>query len=158
MKRKETFIQIISLLFILLWSYAAFSKLVVLEKSRSEMMNQIFPIWMAEKMYWLIPSIELGICTMLIFTKTRLSGLYASLLLMSTFSLYIGITMTGAFGRIPCSCGGILSNLSYGTHLIFNLFFVVLALVAIFLYKSSQLNFNFFYVKFFKKEGGYMKE
>ena len=30
MKRKETFVQIISLLFILLWSYAAFSKLVAL--------------------------------------------------------------------------------------------------------------------------------
>ena len=106
------------------------------------MMNQVFPIWMAEILYWLVPVIELGVCILLIIGimgKTRLMGLYASLILMSSFSIYIAITMTGIFGRIPCSCGGLLNNMSYGTHLIFNLFFVALALIGIALHKKSKV-------------------
>lgn len=131
MRNTENHITIISTLFILLWSYAAFSKLAVLEISRSEMLNQVFPIWVAEILYWLVPTIELGICLLLIFSRTRVAGLYASLILMSSFSIYIALSMTGIFGRIPCNCGGILSNMSYGTHLIFNLLFVILAAIGI---------------------------
>jgi hypothetical protein len=131
MKSREIIIQMITISFILLWSYAAFSKLVDLDKSRSEMLNQVFPMWIAEILYWLVPSIEIGLCALLVFTKTRLIGLIGSLILISSFSIYIAITMTGIFGRIPCNCGGILSHMSYGTHLIFNLFFVVLALMGI---------------------------
>lgn len=152
MKRKEIVIKIITLLYILVWSYAAFSKLAVLEKSRTEMTNQVFPIWMAEILYWLIPFIELAICIMLIFTRTQLAGLYASLLLMSAFSIYIGITMTGVFGRVPCSCGGILSNMSYGAHLLLNLFFVSIAAIAICL--SKKFHFVFTFSQFTKRGGG----
>lgn len=142
MKGRETTIQFITISFILLWSYAAFSKLVDLDKSRSEMLNQVFPIWIAEILYWLVPTIEIGLCALLIFTKTRLMGLFGSLILISSFSIYIAITMAGIFGRIPCNCGGILSKMSYGTHLIFNLFFVLLAFIAVILSKRKYSVFN----------------
>lgn len=131
MKSRKTIIDIICISLIILWSYAAISKLANLEKSHSEMLNQVFPIWMANIFYWLIPTLELSLCGLLLFTKTRLIGLYGSLFLMSSFTLYIAIVMTGIFGRVPCSCGGILKNMSYNTHLLFNLFFVVLALLGV---------------------------
>jgi hypothetical protein len=151
MKTRSTIIEIICVSFILLWSYAAFSKLADLDKSRSEMLNQVFPMWIAEILYWLVPTLELGLCALLISTKTRLMGLYASLILMSSFTLYIGIVMTGVFGRVPCSCGGILNNMSYGTHLVFNLFFVALALFGIIIAKrwaTFRISMDFF-----KKKG-----
>jgi hypothetical protein len=151
MKVREILIQSISISFILLWSYAAFSKFANMERSHSEMLNQVFPVWMANVLYWLIPSFELGLCALVIFTKTRLLGLYGSLILMSGFTLYIGIVMTGIFGRIPCSCGGILRNMPYGTHLLFNLFFVALAFVGVRLVKRRAT--FFINVNYFKKKG-----
>jgi hypothetical protein len=106
------------------------------------MLNQVFPIWMADVLYWLIPTIEVGLCVLLVITKTRLMGLYGSLILMSSFTLYIAIVMTGVFGRVPCSCGGIFRNMSHGTHLLFNLFFVVLALLGIGLVKRWTTFYN----------------
>lgn len=152
MKTRNTIIEIITISFILLWSYAAFNKLVDLDKSRSEMLNQVFPIWIAEILYWLVPTLEIGLCALLIFTKTRLMGIYGSLILMNSFTLYIAVVMTGVFGRVPCSCGGILSNMSYGNHLIFNLFFVLLAFTAVILSKRKQSVFNkLFHVFYFSK-------
>ena len=151
MKTRTILIEIISISLIILWSYAAFSKFANLERSHSEMLNQVFSVWLAEVLYWLIPSLELGLCALLIFTKTRLIGLYGSLILMSSFTLYIAVVMTGVFGRVPCSCGGILSNMPYSTHLIFNLFFVALAFVGVRLVKRGAT----FYINmnYFKKKG-----
>jgi hypothetical protein len=142
MKHRDKLIQVITISFILLWSYAAFSKLADLDKSRSEMLNQVFPMWMAEILYWLVPTLEIGLCALLIFTRTRLMGLYGSLILMSSFTVYIAIVMTGIFGRVPCFCGGILNNMPYNTHFIFNLFFVVLALLGIGLVKRWTTFYN----------------
>lgn len=151
MNSRKHIIEIISLSLIILWSYAAFSKFADMERSHSEMLNQVFPALMANVLYWLIPTIEVGLCVLLVFTKTRLMGLYGSLILISSFTLYIAIVMTGAFGRVPCSCGGVLRNIPYGTHLLFNLFFVVLGLLGIGLVKR----WTTFYIimDFFKKKG-----
>lgn len=151
MNRRKHIIEIICISLIILWSYAAFSKLADLDRSHSEMLNQVFPMWMADILYWLIPSLELGLCALLVFTKTRLLGLYGSLILMSSFTLYIAVVRTGVFGRVPCSCGGILSNMPYSTHLLFNLFFVALALSGIIMVKRGAT----FYINmnYFKKKG-----
>ena len=67
-------------------------------------------------------------------------------LLLSVFSIYIAVTMSGFFGRIPCSCGGILKNMGYWTHLIFNLLFIVFAMLGIAMERQWITNrvFNFF--------------
>lgn len=84
------------------------------------------PNWIASILTWLIPAIELALAVLLIIQITRKKALWATLILLSLFTVYIGVVMTGIFSRVPCSCGGILKNMSYGTHLIFNLFFVLL--------------------------------
>lgn len=125
--KKETLLKIISGLIASLFFYASFSKLMDYEKSLGEMRNQIFPSDIADMLAWLIPSIEIALTFFLLFSKTRKNALWFSLFLLIAFTSYIAVVMTGAFGRIPCSCGGILKNMGYGTHLIFNLFFVALA-------------------------------
>lgn len=115
----------------LLLFYAAMSKLLNYEMSKDEMLNQVFPEKIALQLVWLVPLTELTICGLLLNTHTIMIGFYASALLMASFSIYISIAMTGIFGRIPCSCGGILEYMSYRTHLVFNLFFLGLALLGI---------------------------
>jgi phage shock protein PspC (stress-responsive transcriptional regulator) len=40
--------------------------------------------------------------------------------------------------RLPCSCGGVLQQLSWKQHLIFNLFFLLLAVVGIVLESNPK--------------------
>jgi hypothetical protein len=125
------FNRISQALLILLWVYAALSKLADFDRSRSQMLNQVFPASIAETLVWLVPASELLTASLLLFHRTYKAGLYVSLFLLLHFTLYIALVMTNIFGRVPCSCGGIISSMSWGQHLIFNLFFLALMLVAI---------------------------
>jgi putative oxidoreductase len=120
----------------LLFFYAAVSKLMDYEKSKREMLNQVFPVAIAQVLVWAVPLIELVIVFLLLYRPVRLKALYATAALLAAFTLYIAITMSGVFGRIPCSCGGILRHMSYWVHLGFNLIFIVLAVLGIALEKQ----------------------
>ncbi|WP_316747112.1 MauE/DoxX family redox-associated membrane protein [Pedobacter gandavensis] len=129
--KKEDVIKVVAITIACLFSYAALSKLADYEKSHGEMMNQVFPGWIAGILAWIIPAVELILAILLVIQVTSKKALWASLILLSLFTVYIAIVMTGVFGRVPCSCGGILKNMSYGVHLIFNLFFVLLASIGL---------------------------
>ena len=117
------------------------------DKSIGEMRNQIFPATIADILTWLVPTIEIMLTLLLLFPKTRKIALWGSLFLLSAFTLYIAVVMTGVFGRIPCSCGGILKNMGYGTHLIFNLFFVSLAALGLAIENGWISSNRWFYLK-----------
>ncbi|WP_407635810.1 MauE/DoxX family redox-associated membrane protein [Solitalea canadensis] len=38
---------------------------------------------------------------------------------------------------IPCSCGGLLSSLSWNEHIAFNIFFIVLIILALYLREKT---------------------
>lgn len=129
--KKEDIIKIVAITIACLFAYAALSKMADYEKSLGEMRNQVFPNSIAAILTWLVPTVELILAVLLVVQVTRKKAVLASLILLSLFTVYIAVVMTGVFGRVPCSCGGILKNMSYGTHLIFNLFFVLLALLGL---------------------------
>lgn len=120
-----------TVLLVLLFTYAACSKLIDYDQSKLQMAKQLLPAGAAPVLTWLVPAIELLIAGLLLFNNTRLPGLYASAILMAMFSLYIGIAMSGWFGARPCSCGGILHYLNYWQHLLFNLAFVGVAVLGV---------------------------
>jgi uncharacterized membrane protein YphA (DoxX/SURF4 family) len=132
-------IQLISGVLATLFIYAALSKLSNYDQSRNEMLNQIFPREWALLFTWLIPSIELIVTLLLLLKPTLKLGLWASALLMLAFSAYIAVVLSGAFGRIPCSCGGIFRQMGYQTHLAFNLAFLGLAIYGIYLTHHTHL-------------------
>lgn len=138
--RKEIILQGIATAIALLFCYAALSKLTDFTRSKSEMLNQVFPESVALILVWAIPALELLIVALLLYKPLRLTGFYASFILLALFTIYIAITMTGVFGRIPCSCGGILKYMSYSVHLIFNIFFLLLALTGILLKRTPIIN------------------
>lgn len=129
-------IEIISALFILLFVYAAISKFLDYQKFRVQLgqspLLTAFAGWVA----WIIPTIEIIISLLLAFSKTRLLALYASFSLMVMFIAYI-IAITKFSDYVPCSCGGVLQNMNWHQHLIFNIVFVLLAMAGISLYTDG---------------------
>jgi uncharacterized membrane protein YphA (DoxX/SURF4 family) len=67
----------------------------------------------------------------------RLIGLYASFFFMILFTGYI-VAILRFSSYIPCSCGGILQKMSWTQHLIFNIGFLLLAVIAILLYPPQR--------------------
>ncbi len=129
--KKSKIIEIFAGLLILLFVYAAFSKLFDHQKFSEDMHNQPFPRWMASFFVWSVPSIELLISGCLLFERTRKTGFYASLFLLTLFTLYIAAILLHFFPRTPCSCGGVIRKLSWQQHLWFNLFFMTLSVAGI---------------------------
>jgi putative oxidoreductase len=139
MKRK-IIIEIISSLLILLFLYASVSKWLAFKLFIGEMNNQPFPNWLTPYLVWSIPFIEVIIAIGLIFEKTRIPALYASLFLMLAFTIYTVVILLHAFKYIPCSCGGVIRKLTWPQHLFFNLFFVGISLLGIFLKKREPVH------------------
>jgi uncharacterized membrane protein YphA (DoxX/SURF4 family) len=130
-------IEIISALLIFLFVYAAISKLLDYQKFRVQLGQSPLLTAFAGSVVWIIPTIEIVISMMLATQRFRLPGLYASFTLMLLFTGYI-IAITRFSTYIPCSCGGILENLGWNEHLIFNIFFIGFALTGIILYSNSN--------------------
>jgi putative oxidoreductase len=123
--------RIISAALIILWTYAASSKLLDFDQARTEMLEQVFPAAMAEVLAWVVPLTELAVATLLFMKHTRMTGLKMSAALLLLFSGYIIAILLGTFGRIPCACGGILGKMGWMEHLLFNVFFLDLNFIAL---------------------------
>lgn len=136
MKRKVA-IEIICFLFIVLFFYAAATKLINYNGFVGQIAKSPLLTNNAEWIAWLIPVIEIAITIMLAVPATRLPGLFASFGLMTMFTLYI-IVILSFSKELPCSCGGILNTLDWKDHLILNIFFVLLAMLGIKLLAEEQ--------------------
>ena len=141
MKRSELITELSSWLLAILFTYTAISKLIDWSGTQSAMYNQVFPIWMADILLILLPVLELLVAVMVLIPSVRRYGLMLSILLMAAFTLYIGIVVTGIFGRVPCSCGGVISLLDWKSHLVFNLVILGLAVIG-YRYRSKELSKN----------------
>jgi putative oxidoreductase len=140
--KQNTAIKIICALLVFLFVYAAVSKLANFAGFRVDMYNQPLPAFAKPILIWAVPIIELIIAALLIFDATRLAGLYASFALTVAFTFYTAVVLLHFFKYIPCSCGGIIKNLSWSQHLVFNLFFVLMALIGIFRYPLKTKNYK----------------
>jgi hypothetical protein len=65
-------------------------------------------------------------------------GFYLSALLLIIFTGYIALVLLNYFGRVPCSCGGVIRTLGWGLHLIFNVFFLLLSFLGIYLINRER--------------------
>jgi putative oxidoreductase len=139
MIRRQLFIELIVSLLILLFLYASVSKFLDFGRHVHDMYNQPLPHFMRPILVWGVPFLEIAISIVLIFEYSRMVGLYASLILMALFTIYTGAVLMHFFPYTPCSCGGVIRKLTWGQHLVFNFFFVGLAIAGIVLqHKRSK--------------------
>ena len=142
---KEAVVYTICLLFVLLFVYAAMNKILHFEHFRIELGQSPLLTAFAAYVSIAVPLIEIVISALLLLPRYRKAGLYASFSLMVMFTVYIIIILNWS-SFIPCSCGGILSELGWKEHLVFNFVFVLLALAAIVLQwcldKGNKVSFQ----------------
>ena len=131
------FVSVSFFLIILLWIYAATSKLIDFPHFKYEMHNQVLFPFMQKAMIYLLPATEFIIASLLIFEKTSMTGLYLSLLLLTLFTGYIALVIFQVFRKVPCSCGGILEHMGWSAHLFFNLTYLSLMIVTLFVLKKK---------------------
>ncbi len=130
-------VEITAALLILLFAYTGISKLN--ERNLFQFVISKSPLvgnWSA-LLSWTLPILELVTALLLFIPATKQTGLWISLVLMMIFSIYIGYMVLFS-KHLPCSCGGVLKQLTWTQHLVFNILFAILSALCIWLYKRNQ--------------------
>lgn len=138
--KKNIIIETICFLFIVLFVYAATSKVIAFHEFEIQIGQSPLLTNYSYLLAWVVPLLEIIISVMLAFRSLRTIGLYASFSIMVIFTSYIVVILNFS-NHIPCSCGGILQKMSWNDHLIFNIVFCFLALSGI-LFNESIVNHN----------------
>lgn len=130
--------MICSSLLILLFTYAAVSKLSDYEHFVRVLGESPLIHKGADITGWLLPAAELVLVLLLFFPVTRKAGFVFSFFLLLLFTLYL-IYMLLFSANLPCSCGGVISKMSWKQHVLFNVFFTGVSIAGI----LSEKNITF---------------
>lgn len=127
--KKTIAIDIISALFILLFVYTATSKLFEHNTFKAILSASPLIASKANILSWLLPILELFTAALLLIPSFRKFGFLTSFILMLLFTGYVAYMILFA-KDLPCSCGGVISQMTWSQHLVFNIFFTALAFVS----------------------------
>ncbi|OIV40350.1 MauE/DoxX family redox-associated membrane protein [Flavobacterium johnsoniae] len=135
-------LECITLSFVLLYVYAAMSKLLDFENFKVQLGQSPLLSAHAAWIVYAVPITEFLIAGFLIIPRLRTTALKASMALMTMFTAYIFIVLHYS-SFVPCSCGGILEKMSWNVHLVFNIVLMILAAAAILLDEKLKENESF---------------
>lgn len=142
---KTTIVYIICLLYTLLFVYAAMSKILDFENFKVQLGQSPLLSAYADYVALAVPTFELIICGLLLIPKSRVFGLFFAYSLMVMFTAYIYIILNYS-SFVPCSCGGILEDMSWNQHMVFNLVFILLSIIAVLISQPSLKKINFIFI------------
>lgn len=137
LKIKSIILESICLLYVLLFVYAAVSKLIDFENFRVQLGQSPLLSAFAGWVSFVVLLSEFLISILLFIPKIRVIALYLAVGLMTMFTAYIIIILNYS-SFIPCSCGGILEKLGWHEHLIFNCVFILIGIIAILLLNTFK--------------------
>jgi len=135
--KRTTVIEAITILTLSLFLYAAISKIMDYAVFKEQLAESPLLSFAAKPIVIGVPIVEFALVILLAVPRWRLKGLYASLVLLAAFTIYIIVMMTTS-DHLPCSCGGLLSQLSWKAHIFFNGGFILLNAIAIRLEKHMK--------------------
>ncbi|WP_354004803.1 MauE/DoxX family redox-associated membrane protein [Olivibacter sp. 47] len=131
--------EVIGILLIGLFGLTAFDKAIRFERFYSELGKSPFLMNYAFITAIGTPLVELAVAVVLSIDKTRLKGLYASVFLMSLFTAYIYMLVNFSYFT-SCLCSAAIESLSWQQHLIFNIVFLVLAIIGVLIEETNPQN------------------
>lgn len=140
MKARDTILLICYFMFTSMFIYAAVSKLMNYEIFVIQMNRQPFPDRLTPLLVWGIPLSEVFVAIMMMTISLRRIGLFFATAMMICFTAYIVLVKLNYYGVIPCSCGGVIASFTWTQHLIFNLFFIAIGIVGIYLEQQYRKN------------------
>jgi hypothetical protein len=134
---REAIVFGICLIAVFLFLYTASNKIID-HISFFKGLKKVEIIWpYALIVSWLVPISEIVVAIMLLFPKTMRVGLYCFLILMIVFTGYI-LSMLLWAEKLPCRCGGVIEKLTWVQHVWFNLTFIILAVLGLWLSNSKS--------------------
>jgi len=118
--------KVSKLLLILLFAYTGSSKLLGHQLFLSQLMQIQMLNTIAAPVSFLLPAVEILTAIFLAIDKMEILGLWLAAFLMTTFTIYVA-GMLILKSSLPCTCGGVISSMTWKQHLLFNIFFMLLS-------------------------------
>ncbi len=135
--RHSVVVEVICWAYFLLFAYAAFDKLMGYDKFVVTMGQSGMLTPYAGVLGWLVPLVEIVLALLLVLNWFRLLGLYAAFALMTMFTTYIFIVLY-VMEKELCGCGAAIEALGWGWHMVLNIIFLILAIIAIVISREAQ--------------------
>ena len=129
MKPRNALLTALASGLVMLFVYAALSKWLAFSMFRTQLRLQPLPDWSKPWLLWVLPATELVLAGMLFSVRLRRWGFLLCAALLAVFSGYILLGILHVYGKVPCSCGGILRGFTWKQHLLFNLAWLGAALL-----------------------------
>lgn len=133
--------QVVIYFFIILFVYAAVSKLTDFENFQVQIAQSPLLSAFATPIAYGVVLGELATALMLCFEKSRILGLYLFLGFMTAFTVYIFLILNYS-PFVPCSCGGVLEKMGWWEHLRFNGVVCILTVTVIITDGDTQASFT----------------
>lgn len=130
-------VKLTNILFIILFVYTATSKLLIFSYFEIQLSRMPLLSSYSNYLVWMVPFVEYAIVILLLFPKQLLVAHYLSLGVLTGFTTYL-IWVLNSGVSVPCSCGGVLTNLSWKTHIFFNLACMALAVGTILILQHQK--------------------
>ncbi|OPB94553.1 MauE/DoxX family redox-associated membrane protein [Elizabethkingia ursingii] len=136
---KSCIVLTVTIFFVVLFSYTGVSKLLDFEKFQSQIASTTSLGSYGPLLAYALIFSELLTALLLSVHRTHLIGFYTCLGLMGIFTGYI-YTILDHSQIVPCTCGGILQNMNWWTHLYFNIGCIIALVIAI-IWKKKENNY-----------------
>src|SRR5947209_4043888 len=101
--KNETILDAIITLIFMMFLFVSFSKYFDFSEFRRAMYSQPFPNWFSKILIIFLPPVEISIAILLLKKKFLRTGLLATLVTMSAFTLYIIAILIHIFPNVPCA-------------------------------------------------------
>lgn len=113
----------IGIFLIIFWLFVGLEKAWGWQNFRISLQQQPLPEWSIGVLFWLVPLIEIVTGILLAFQNRKLQrlGYWGSILLLTAFSIFIGLGVAGFYEKRPCTCSSIFNEMSWEGHLVVNI-------------------------------------
>ncbi|RQO77793.1 hypothetical protein DBR40_07400 [Pedobacter sp. KBW01] len=132
---KAALLDVITTVLILLWAFAALTKLLDYGHYRSDMHLQFFDGKVLHVLVPALPYTQICAALFLLSGRHRIYGLWLSMLLMMGFTVYVATVYYGYLSSHPKTCNGLFENSSWGGQLVINLGLLLVSVFGIILYQ-----------------------
>jgi putative oxidoreductase len=135
MKTKMIILVLLVTVLVVLYIYTPATKIMKFEDFKLAIGAQPLVPALKTCLIYTLPTVQVLVLILLIISKYRKLGLYASLFLLLVFTGYIILIKLNYYGTVPCSCAGVLGYLDWTQHLYFNGVFILVNIAALFLHR-----------------------
>jgi uncharacterized membrane protein YphA (DoxX/SURF4 family) len=133
---KERIVIAIRWLCMALFLYTAYSKITDHDRFLKGLTRVHLISGFAVFLSFAVPVFEILVALLLLIPQTAKAGLYSFIAAMSSFTIYIVSVMIWE-NKLPCHCGGAIEKLSWSQHIWFNIAFISIAIIALWLIKLN---------------------